>query len=163
MSRKSLLVITTSIFICIGVIYLSIVFASSLRPSARAEANRPHFNISELEIGTFQNLNTESDRYLVIKDYDSTLHVYWLPFRNDKVYLPDEMWFRAYYPCSNFGPEMNEERKIKKDGRIICHDTENFLPEHSWTYRGHNLGKYTEDMAPAKFRIDQSFLVILNP
>ncbi len=99
--------------------------------------------------------------YLVIKDHNSKLYVYWLPVTNEGTLLPDVHWGRYGGYCQNFGPEMNGDF-IKKDGVITCHDSKELTEAFMWSYDGKNIGSYShnKNMPIAKYTIDGEYLVL---
>lgn len=53
---------------------------------------------------------------------------------------PHGWW--GYYNCADFSPEMESAKKIRKSGRIVCHDIEVGGWNHEdwvWTYDGKPL------------------------
>ena len=102
-------------------------------------------------------------KYLVIRDYDSKLYVYTVPFRDGQTILPDLSWWRFGAVCDNFGPDM-EGSKIKPSGLIQCQDHDRpdiqNSKEWQWSYSGNNQGEYTSDMEVPRYAIEGNYVIL---
>jgi len=141
--RKFLLA-TTLVLGSIGVLALSLVFIQSMAPSKKVLSERPFFDISKLEKGSyrFEYLGKEQKRkLLIIHDWDGELYTYWFPVNSGKIPMPDNNYWPAYgfYQCEDFRPDLDENNLIEKNGVISCKDES--TPDWGksswlWTYSG---------------------------
>lgn len=68
-----------------------------------------------------------NEKILIIKDWSGNLYVHQLPTEDGAVSLPDRYWGWAVYGCKDFGPEIDNNNNILKNGKIKCHDKD--IPE----------------------------------
>jgi hypothetical protein len=103
----------------------------------------------------------EDAEVMIIKDYDSVLHVYLLPLKNGLVQMPDIEWFHHFASCADFGPEI-EGGQIVKGSLLECRALPEGVSnqEWKWSIDGKNLGKYTENMMVPNYTIDGNYVVI---
>jgi hypothetical protein len=149
----------------IGATLTVVPFCSSLQPSARAGASLPRLNVASLQPGSFQIRPMSKDFvFLLLKDYDSSLHLFWLP-RNyaGRVLLPDRNPWSGP-ECNNFGPDLTNGR-MAPDGMLRCQDigADDWRTSYRWTYSGHRLGAGQSDLTSVRFKIEGSDIVPWMP
>ncbi|MFT5258973.1 MAG: hypothetical protein ACI9J2_000834 [Saprospiraceae bacterium] len=157
--RRNCIIILFKLFAFVGMVCLLFVFGNSLRPASKVEANRSYVDVSKMSMGTYQFIDEGTSVFLVMRDYDSSLYVYWLPTSSKGTLLPDKHWNSPFYTCTDFGPERIDER-MKESGVIKCHDKVLDRKEFTWTYAGKNLGEHTDDMRIPKYRVEGDYLVL---
>lgn len=152
--RRWLLLAGVTLAGTVALLSIGAVFVGSLRPGGNAGRDLPEFNISGLQAGSYllQDFPTASkkvtDRILILKDYESNIHVYALRVHDDKIVMPGREWWRWEGLCQTFGPDVEGET-IKRDGLLRCKDVDIgqwALAEWRWTYAGRNLGRNTADL-----------------
>jgi hypothetical protein len=151
-----------------GIVLASSPFIFSMKPSAKAKAARSQHNISRLEIGQFilepfSRDNAWNAMVLIIRDWDGSIYSYMAPTEDGKVVMPDRWWGWGYYNCSNFGPEVGANNKIKQSGVIKCHDKD--VPkwrreEWAWSYSGKSQRPWMENMYSPDHEIKGNYLYI---
>lgn len=80
---------------------------------------------------------------LLLRDWGGRLHAYRVPFREGRVNLPERYWWMpsTYWQCERFGPQVDADGRLLRDGVITCHDEalqalyDNPLPWR-WSYEG---------------------------
>lgn len=149
-------------FLAVGISLAVVPFIKSMNPSAKAGMQLPHFDVSTLTPGEYVlSRNLGEVKYLILKDYDSNIYVYWLPVKDNQVLMPDVHWWHWGGLCSSFGPDASNG-KLLANGVIRCRDDirpDWLSKEWRWTYDGKSLGKYTDDMERVKFTIEGRYLI----
>lgn len=156
-----------SITFFVGVAFAFYPFISYFGPAWNSGETLPHIKVSEMQAGTYRMHDDEhtgwyGTRYLIIKNFDNSFLVYWLPTYQNSIVMPDLRWYRWGGLCENFGPEL-VNGKIKKNGLIKCHDKEieeYHINEWQWTLTGKKLGQWTDDMESMKSTVSGYYLIL---
>jgi len=166
--KKSILLITTTLLVVIGLAFAMSPFILSMNPSEKAKATRVSYDIKTMSAGDYiiaEHLDGENweTHVLIIKDWDGKIRSFILPSKEGKIIMPDGRWGFGYYHCSKFGPEHDDRNKIIKNGTIKCHDAEVLgwrTKEWVWTLTGISTTKYIENMKLANQEIKGNTLYI---
>lgn len=140
------------------------LFDFSRGPGEGTQPTHLQVDISELRPGSFIEEQLESSQVFILRDFDSQLHVYVVPFRDGVYWLPEFDWSRPAVPCASFGPD-NTDGKLDEEGAFRCwlpDYGEFFRREHSWSYAGKNLGYRTADMKIPNFEVNKDTIVLLE-
>lgn len=166
--RKKILLTCTIVMLLTGIALSSLPFIFSMEPSAKAKAERSRHDISKLKAGEFilepfARDSAWDEIVLIIKDWDGSIYSYIAPTADGKVVMPDEWWGWGYYNCTNFGPEIGTNNKIKRSGFIKCHDSD--VPEWrkeewEWSYSGKSQQYWMDNMYSPDHEIKGSYLYI---
>jgi len=166
--RKKILLTCTTVMLLAGIAFASSPFFLSMEPSAKAKAARSQHDISGLEAGDyilepFDREGTWDEMVLIIKDWDGTVYSYLAPSKDGKVVMPDRWWGWGYYNCSDFGPDIQANDKIKRSGFIKCHDAD--VPEWrnedwEWSYNGESQRPWMDSMYSPGYEIKGRYLYI---
>ena len=168
MDRSSLAVLVCSISL-LGVVLVSVPFASSLQPNARANALRPHLPIGNLVPGQFNIIQNGAGRgsgsaFFVYRPLDGLVKVWRIPTYDRMYVMPDLKWGRYGALCRQFG--------LDKDGYVFrCLDVESedanvtewLARECIWDLSGRNLGTHTQDMDEMKGEQDSRYFIVGPP
>lgn len=166
---KKTLIISLLILSFIGVSAILGAFTGSMSPSDQARSKRSHHVIKNIMPGTyvlvdFKRSSAWNEKVLIIKDWSGDLYVHLLPTENGAVSLPDRYWGWAVYGCKDFGPEIDRNNNILKNGKIKCHDKD--IPEWwnknqwLWGYSGKATYEWLPDMSSPKYEIKEDTLYI---
>ena len=168
--RKKILLTCTIAMLLAGIVLASSPFILSMEPSAKVKAARSQHDISKLEAGDyivepFARGSAWNDVVLIIKNWDGSIYSYMAPTEDGKVVMPDRWWGWGHYNCSNFGPEIGANNKIKESGFIKCHDTD--VPEWrqeewawEWSYSGKSQRTWMDNMYSPGHEIKGRYLYI---
>lgn len=166
MNRKKVLAISTSCVITVGVILAMTPFVSSLKPSARADAQLKRFEMSRLEVEDLSILSGPSlgevfDGYeiklLGYRSSDGSLKVWQVPAKNGDVGMPDLHWCRPIHSCSRLSVI-----DIGKGATISCVDEDIpdwWAKEWRWDLNGVNLGGMVDDLVEATGVVENGYFV----
>ena len=170
MDRKKFLIGACSLLILIGLFGAASPFVSSLTPSAKALADLPRIDISNIEPGTM--VLPSSYKYEVGSRYKYRILIYrnlagefkfWnVITKNGHVMMPDLKWWRPFYECKSFGPtkvggSVDESQPIK------CHDAgieKYWAAQWQWDTNGKNLGNEVADMQTQQGTIEGNYFVL---
>ena len=153
----------------LGAFALFIMLSGSLSLSEREKSKRSQHDISKLDTGSYQidyfkNNKEMEQKVLIIKDWSNKIYVHILPLENNVVVMPERWWGWGYFHCNDFSPEVIENNKIRKHGKIKCHDKNapEWLKESEWVweYSGKSLGQRTHDMISRSYEINHNTLYV---
>ena len=160
-------------------------FFGSLKPSEKAEANRPRIDISDLNKGTFKIVEHSKFGYLYVKhpkfgvlygdymwglffykDNNGAVHVWDVPILNGHVAMPDMRWWVPTFECKHFGPSLTDGL-VDESLPIKCHDVVHdvdpdmawWLEQWQWSINGKNLKGMVSDMNQATGIIEQDYFI----
>lgn len=166
--RKKVLGVSVAVLLVFGVILASSPFYQSMHPSQKAKAARSQHNISTLDYGDFrfdefQKGSAWDEVVLIIKDWDGEIYSFLILTDHGKVIMPETWYWWGYYHCKEFGPELDENNKLKKNGVIQCHDSD--IPEFwkdkwLWSYEGKVLGNWAPDLPAPNHEIKGGYLYL---
>jgi hypothetical protein len=169
--RKKLLWIGMLTTLLVGVVFAMIPFFGSLNPPANAGEGLPNIDISKMHVGEFILHDVDdqhwqySTRYMIVRKSKTEFFIYYM-LRNSEgaTMLPDLRWWRAGWPCTDFGPTTEEER-ITDSSIVKCHDpdtdTDDYRPDITWRVTGEAIDHYYDDMERIeKYTIQGKFLII---
>lgn len=148
----------------LGIVFVSVPFVGSLKPSAKADAISSPVDISGQKHGTVREYETSWGSAFVVRESDSDLLVFHVWTNGSTYMLPDEKWYRAFIPCEDFGVDPAQEL-ITDDSVFRCRSSSwgsFWESEFVWTLDGQSLGRGTEDMPVVPFE-RQGNKLILNP
>lgn len=168
MPRNSLL-IGTLITLVIGVVLAINPFVGPEDPLGGAVEDLPHIDISELPVGgyMFHDGDVEQGRYgiryFIVRHAEQTYDVHYM-LRNEHgdTMMPDLYWWRAGWPCKNFGPT-TEEGKITESSVMQCHDRDENggRPNNQWKITGEAIDHEQNDMDRIKkYMVKGKYLII---
>ena len=169
-TKKSILTKTTASIALLGLIVASIPFIESLRPNARAVANLPHIDLSEISPGHYSLKHPEqADLFrgykwavFVYRKYDGSVKLWNVPVRKGKVGMPDLHWWQPIYECENFGPTVVNGR-VQEDQPITCHDPEiheSWKKVWKWDINGKNVKDSYYDLEPTKGSVEGNYFIV---
>jgi hypothetical protein len=78
-------------------------------------------SITNVSRGNITFVDRRDLRIYIIRRADDDISVLGVPIKDGAVVMPDEMWFRPYRPCQNFGPK-NDHGKLLDGGDFACRD-----------------------------------------
>jgi len=145
-----------------SLIAASVFFFSAPGPHQKDRPVSPRIDIATLRPGSFIEQELETSRVFVLRDFDSRIYVFTVPFWDGAYWLPQFDWSHPAIACADFGPDTTEG-KMTEGGAFRCrlpHYGEFFRREHSWSYSGENLGYRTADMKIAEHEVDQNFILL---
>jgi nitrogen fixation-related uncharacterized protein len=165
--RRTLIVATITIALIGGGIFLW-VLSDSMQPSQLADSKRSSHDISGLEPGgylieDFKQDKAQNMRVLILKDWSNELNVFLVPVESNLVQMPDIWWGRKAFLCREFGPDLREDGKVVKDGRIRCHDSgdlEQWSEQYAWEYSGKSNYEYAHDLIKPSYELVGSNVAI---
>ena len=165
MDRSSLAILVCALAL-LGAALLSVPFASSLEPSARANASRPHLPIANLSRGQyklFRNIvgAVGGSAFLVYRPVEGSIKVWRIPTYNHYYVMPDMRWGRYGALCKNFGLDSAHTtfRCLEPESKN-SNENEWLQRECVWDLSGRNLGTHTEDMVAIVGEEDEHYFVI---
>ena len=140
MTRQAL----TKVVIALGAFALlatALVLVRSLLPNKRTQNLAVLLDTQLPAPGTFQQLDFDRTRILLISAPTGEVAVFRLPLRNGKVVLPDIHWWRHPYDCADFRPETHDGT-LNASSTFECHDPN--MPDWSgiswrWSIDGRNI------------------------
>ena len=155
-STKVTIIVSFGLF---TLLLIAVPFFKYMTPSARALANRPYFDLSNIQKA--QYIEFQPGKF-VLKLCEGEINVYSVPFQDNKYLLPDLKWDRAYIPCDSFKPD-SDGTNLKVEGKFRCIDSslnEFWSTEYVWDFSGRNLGKHTEDLQVPAYEIEGTSLYL---
>jgi hypothetical protein len=159
-SRK---MVTT--LLSIGLVGAVIVSAPYWLPLAKFHSDkslRPEVALADLKTASYVEVELETSRVFVLRDFDDQVYVFSVPYSNTAYWLPEFDWSHPAIPCAQVEPD-HKNGMLVEDGRFRCvlpDYGEFFRREHSWSYSGKNQGYRTADMKIAKHELtDESILL----
>jgi hypothetical protein len=160
MSRTSL-VVATGIAGAFAIGAVGYALTSTLRVSARTDAELPRISLSDLKPGTwkyapyFQEDHGQGIDVLLIRDKDGKLFTWLVVVKDGRRRLPDQAWWRPGYPCEL---EPNFE-----SGEIACNDnraSEWSRSRYRWKIDGTSLSNQVPNMEPAQGIEESGYFVV---
>lgn len=168
---KRILVLSVTFLALFGVAITATPFILYLNPSAKAKAQLPRLDISDMKNGTFKIVQHSSSpeyyddifwSYLLIKKLDGNISAWRIFTRNNKVMMPDYRWWRPYFEYRSFGPTL-ENGVINESMPITCHDkdiAEGMAEDWNWDINGKNIAGYFDDLLPVKGFVELDYYAI---
>jgi hypothetical protein len=150
MSRTAL-VVATGIAVAFAVGVTGYALMSTLRVSARTDAELPRILLSDLKPGTWkyapylQEHRGQGIDVLLVRDKSGRLFAWLVAVKDGQRRLPDQAWWRPGYPCEL---EPNFESR-----EIACNDTkasEWSRARYRWKIDGTSQSSQVPDMEPAQ-------------
>jgi hypothetical protein len=160
-SRKTL-IFTTGVLGVIAASAIAATLFSTLRMSAKTDAELPRISLDKLGPGTWkfasywpENQGTGWD-VMLVRSREGQLFAWFVPVKEGKRRLPDGPWWKPGRAC-----------ELKPDfdaGIIACSDADapEWLRTRSrWTLDGRSLSNQTPDMDPA-IGVEESGFFVVN-
>lgn len=148
-SRRGVLgrvLITLAIAGLIGVAWLLV---RTWSPSERVTRQVADLTVRDLQFNEVRTFEGRFARLYVLRSFDGWATVLRVPLKDGHVLMPDRHWYRPFYACRNFGPELTDGR-LRPQGVFRCFDADapsNWLPHWRWDYRGRNVSsEHFDDM-----------------
>lgn len=165
MDRRRVLKASIATLMLVGLGLAVIPFLHAMGPNSRAEANRVHVDVSDMVPGRYKmvDLGDQVDselKFLVIKDYDSKLYVYWLNARRGSFYIFGSREYHGH--CKDFGPE-NVNGALKPNGIIGCWDRfygNQIDPQMQWTYAGKRVDGRDDILEQGTYSYEGKYIVL---
>jgi hypothetical protein len=163
MTRKQILFRATGALLLVGVVFAMVPFISALKPSARAYAELPRFEIPDLEPSSFIFV----DYPLAAKPWDADILVvsresghrdYWyIPTWNGERTLPDYYWWRPGVACNDLRPNFTK-------GEIYCHDPD-MSSYQRWSLDGIDLTEsgWSPNLERVRGKEDLGDFILFHP
>lgn len=170
-SRRKILTISTLVTALVGVALSFVPFALSLQPSERADAALPRIDVSNISPGTyklvtpedaFETFNGFKQSVYFLRTKDGNLRAWAVYARNGEVGMPDYHWWRTYFSCKEFGPDL-KDGVIDEKSLIQCHDKDLYQGQVEywrWQLNGKAVSQYVDDMQPANGVIEGEYFVL---
>jgi len=92
---KNILLAAVLVTGVVGILALSLVFIQSMSPSEKVLSERPFFDISEFEKGSyrFEYLGKEqAKKLMILHNWNGEIYTYWFPVNSGKIPMPDNYW-----------------------------------------------------------------------
>ena len=167
MTRRKLLITIVVLLGIAGFLLSAIPLLSYFGPSATAGSTLTRLDIRKLQPGEYAYFDNQRQdywhgKYLIIKDWNSSINVLLILKQQDEFVIPDEHWWRSGGWCKNLAPE-TKNGKIVPDGSIKCMDTG--LPAWTnkawrWSYSGKRKGEWVGDLHSPPYAIEDGEIVI---
>ncbi|WP_020406415.1 hypothetical protein [Hahella ganghwensis] len=172
MTHREFLATSTAMLFIVALIAIITLFAASLKPNKKAEAELSRIEIPQFEPG--QSVLLPHPAYgelrggylwslLLYKGLDNHLHAWDVPTKDGYIGLPDIKWWNPVYQCKEFGPTV-VNGVVDEALPITCHDkelpSEEWREEWQWDISGQNLGEYVSDMLKTKMKVEGRYLVL---
>ena len=164
--RRNVLRCAVALIATAGIGLAALPFVRSLGPNDEAIANVPRIDVSALSPGDFSFVGPiarrgSGIRYLALRDYDDTVHVFEFTTAEGGYLMPGRDWFHIEAVCLDFGPDL-ENNKLARSGRLRCRRSEwgSVRDDWEWTYSGKNLRSTTADLYVPQDCEDGKFVYI---
>jgi len=161
-SRKAIGAVLIIGLLGVGIVLLS--FLATTLETGKDRSGRPGVTLADLKTGSFIEVELQSTRVFVLRDFDDQVYVFSVPFSDTAYWLPEFDWSHPAVPCAQFEPD-NKNGLLVEDGMFRCVLPDNgefFRREHSWSYAGKNQGYHTADMKIADYEMTEDS-ILLSP
>ena len=146
---KKILLISTGFLVLVGLVNLLVPFVSSLKPSKQVLGERPKYDLSLIDKGSYRLLDLkrqEDLKVLIIHDWDGKKYTYIFPSRDNKIPMPGNYWgpHIKLHLCADFRPELEGGVQIQEYGLIKCHDKKIVSGDREnweWRYNGEKINQ----------------------
>lgn len=162
--RKGLLV-TTLLFISIGLLATCTPFIRSLSPNASHLEKLPSVNVQKLQVGETIDLYTGGSHVFVTKqsDPENPYLVYSIPYQDGKYGLPEFGWHRPILPCVNFVQEYGFQCLDLSRGSLdLVWWSYMKWDEHGRSSGAEMFGQVVPDFRSPRFKVVAGDLIFLS-